>query len=295
MRAVGIDSVLNPIAWANEGGTIPFSTRLRSDQSALEELGEFFRLCDEGGTACAFAPSAEGRYEALAQRLREAPVPVTTPDGHSFAYTYQNLVADTLGAMYWAGAWPLFAELLESLESQASAPTLGSARSEFHQRLDYGTKRGWPRPTFLEGLSVACVDTDGPRHYGAWSAAADAAEAEFGHFGRIWTWISSVCAEWPFRDSYRYAGPFTADTANPVLVVSNRFDPATSYAGAVMMNGLLPNSSLLTVEGWGHVVIGSSRCADRVIIDYLVRQETPAPGTVCQPDFVPFTEPPPGT
>lgn len=290
---MGIDSVLNPIAWANDG-TIPFSTRLRSDHSALEELGEFFRLCDEGGPACAFAPSAAVRYEALAQRLRERPVQVTTPDGDSFAYTYQYLVADSLGAMYWAGAWPFFAELLGFLEAQASATALGAARSEFQQRLDYGTKRGWPRPTLLEGLSVACVDTDGPRHYGAWSAAADAAEAEFGHFGRIWTWISSVCAEWPFRNADRYAGPFTAATANPVLVVSNRFDPATSYAGALTVDALLPNSSLLTVEGWGHGVIGSSRCADRVIIDYLVEQASPPPGAGCQPDFVPFTGPPPG-
>ncbi len=59
------------------------------------------------------------------------------------------------------------------------------------------------------------------------------------------------------------------------------------------MDGLLPNSSLLTVEGWGHGVIGSSSCADRVIIDYLVDKATPAAGAVCQPDFVPFTEPPP--
>lgn len=293
VRAVGIDSVLDPIAWANEGGTLPFSSRLRSDQSALETLHEFFRLCDAGGPACSFAGSAAARYEALAQRLRSAPLPLTTPEGDSILYSYQYLVADSLGAMYSNDAWPFFAELLSFLESQASAASLGAARAQFQARLEYGTKRGWPRPTFLEGLSVACLDTDGPRNYSAWPVAADAAEAQFGHFGRIWTWISSVCAEWPFRDDDRYSGPFTAATANPVLVVANRYDPATAYEGAVVVDRLLPNSSLLTVAGWGHGVIGTSRCADRAIIDYLVDKVTPAVGTVCQPDVVPFTGPPP--
>jgi hypothetical protein len=69
---------------------------------------------------------------------------------------------------------------------------------------------------------VACSDSDNPASYAAWSAAGAAADAQFGYFGRIWTWASSICAEWTGADEDRYVGPFTARTANPVLVVGTR-------------------------------------------------------------------------
>ena len=37
-RALVIDGVLDPIAWANVGGAIPFATRLRSDAGAMASL-----------------------------------------------------------------------------------------------------------------------------------------------------------------------------------------------------------------------------------------------------------------
>ncbi|MCA1670934.1 MAG: alpha/beta hydrolase [Actinobacteria bacterium] len=296
VRAVGVDSVLDPIAWANEGGTVPFSTRLRSDQSAMSTLREFFRLCDAAGARCAFGPSAEGRFEELAARLRQTPIAFPTRDGGTFIYGYAQLVGDSLGAMYESRSWQSFAGFLSFLDRQVSPSTVAEARDAFQRQLEYGTKRGFPRyPNFLEGLAgVMCADTDGPSGYPAWSAAADAAEAQFGHFGRIWTWISSPCAEWPFEDADRFAGPFTQQTAHPVLVVGNLFDPATGYHGAQTVAGLMPNSSLLTVAGWGHGSIGRSSCADEIIGRYLIDQVTPSAGTVCVQDFVPFVDGPPG-
>jgi TAP-like protein len=61
--------------------------------------------------------------------------------------------------------------------------------------------------------------------------AADIASRRFPYFGRIWTWASSICQPWPARDADRYTGPFTARTANPVLVVDGRLDPAARYQG----------------------------------------------------------------
>jgi hypothetical protein len=47
-----------------------------------------------------------------------------------------------------------------------------------------------------------------------------------GYFGRIWTWASSICVTWPGVDTDQYTGPFTANTANPVLIVGNTYDPS---------------------------------------------------------------------
>jgi hypothetical protein len=127
-----------------------------------------------------------------------------------------------------------------------------------------------------------------PDEHEAWSRAGAAADEQFGYFGRIWTWLSSPCAVWKGFDADRYLGPFNHTTANPVLVVGNRYDPATRYENAVLVNQLLPNSSLLTVEGWGHTSLFLSTCADQAVSQYLLDGTTPAVGTVCNQDFGPF-------
>jgi hypothetical protein len=56
------------------------------------------------------------------------------------------------------------------------------------------------------------------------------------------------------RTSLLRKGPcslFTTPTANPVLIVGGRFDPATRYQGAVTLARLLPRSRLLTLDGVG--------------------------------------------
>jgi hypothetical protein len=141
------------------------------------------------------------------------------------------------------------------------------------------------------GPGVFCSDSDNPASVDAWSRAARAADRRFPYFGRIWTWISSVCQPWPGRDADRYVGPFTRATSNPVLVVGNRFDPATRYQGAVTLAGLLPRSRLLTLDGWGHTSLLQSACIDAHVNRYLLTSQPPPPGTVCQPDVVPFAEP----
>jgi len=138
---------------------------------------------------------------------------------------------------------------------------------------------------------VACADSDNPDSYAAWSTAGAAADAAFGYFGRIWTWFSSICAEWPRSDEDRYVGPFNRLTANPVLVVGNQFDSNTPYEGALTVANLLPNSALLTLHGWAHTSLLLSRCVDDAVTRYLIDRAVPQPGTVCEQDHIPFSEP----
>lgn len=296
IRAMIIDGVLDPIAWTTgngDGSTVPFSTRLRSDQGAQATLDEFFRLCDTG-VNCAFAPDSEARFISLGDALKLHPLPVIFPDGSTGEVNYSILIAITLGAMFDSSSWEDFAQLLADFEAQVGAQQLGLRLQRFwHPVNAYITKRGFPRYfNFLESFpAVACADSDNPHTYEAWSAAADAAEAQFGTFGRIWTWVSSICAAWPFGDSDRYTGPWNHDTSSPVLIIGNLFDPATRYQGAVTASQLLPNSRLLTVHGWGHTSLFLSQCADAVQTRYLVDQALPPPGTVCEQDHVPFSGP----
>jgi pimeloyl-ACP methyl ester carboxylesterase len=296
VRALVVDGVLDPIAWTTgnpgEGDTIPFSTRLRSDKGAMDTLNEFFRLCDENPDTCAFAGDAADRYAALAADLRLAPIEIVLPDGSSFPFTYQDLISNSLGAMYDSFSWPDFALFLVGIESSASSQQLGRLLYAVWEDLGYITKRGFPRyPNFIEGFpGVACADSDNPDNYGAWWDAAQQSEADYGYFGPLWTYVSSICAAWPGGNAGRYMGPFTTETANPVLVVGNYFDPATRYEGAQIVASLLPNSRLVSLNGWGHVSLFLSQCMDQAVADYLLDGTLPPNGTVCNQDLTPFVD-----
>ncbi|HEY2957497.1 MAG TPA: alpha/beta hydrolase [Actinomycetota bacterium] len=299
VRAIVVDGVLDPIAWTTGAPgqqSLPFSTRLRSDQGAQATLGEFFRLCDQAGPNCAFSGNSAARFAALRQRLLAGPI-LVQQDAQTVPFTYTDLIFSTLGALYSPFAWPFQAELLALLEASAPPAALGAALADVRASLGYVNKRGFPRyPNFLEGFpGVACPDSDNPHSHAAWFAAAEDAEARFGYFGRAWTWASSICAVWPGVGADRYTGPWNARTANPVLVVGNYFDPATRYQGAQTVAGLLPNSRLLSYAGWGHTVYwGVSSCVDAAVNAYLVNGVLPPAGTVCQPEIDPFAPAAPG-
>ena len=140
---------------------------------------------------------------------------------------------------------------------------------------------------------MLCTDGRNPATAEEWVPASAAADAAAPGFGPLWTWASAPCASstWTVRDEDAYTGPFTRRTAAPVLVVGNYWDPATNYEGAVAAAGLLPRSSLLSSDSWGHTAYGTSACVTDAVDAYLLTGQTPAAGTVCTGDVQPFTEP----
>ncbi len=291
--ALVVDGVLDPIAWSTgadgQSTTVPFSTRLGSDVGSAATLGEFFRLCDEAGADCDFAGDSKARFETLAQRLLEKPL-VSDDPALPPRFTYANLIALTVGALYAPIIWPDLAHLYSVLETATSATEVQYARQQVLTGLTLGAPDPQEYPNFVEAFpGVACSETDNPAEYDAWTEAADAAEERTRHFGAFWTWISSVCQLWPGQDNDSYTGPWTATTATPVLVVGNHFDPATPYHGATTVADLLPNSTLLTYQGWGHTALGSGNyCAQNTIVQYLISGQPPTQDVTCAPEGSPF-------
>ena len=112
-------------------------------------------------------------------------------------------------------------------------------------------------------------------------------------FGPTWAWTSAACATWPAVDDDKYLGPFTRTTSAPVLVIGNRYDPATTYHGALVVDDLLPRSRLLTMDGAGHTTwSNSSRCIDVHVQRYLIAGTLPPVGASCAPDLQPFVDRP---
>ncbi len=302
VRAVVVDAVLDPIAWTTgEPGEehLPFSVRLRSAEGVVDTLSEFFRLCDEAGPAgCAFAGDSAARLDAIMAHLAEAPVEFFDPTTGQPALITQALANALLaGAMYDSSIWVLVAEFMAALEAViagagAADVDLGPQVAELQALVPLDPVERQPYPGPEGSIGVACSDSDNPDEFSAWSEAAAAHEAEFPYGGAYWTWASAPCAAWEASAEDRYTGPFTAETSNTVLIVGNLYDPATPYHGAVKVRDLLPNSSLLTLDGWGHASLFLSRCIDRAVSQYFLSGRAPADGTVCAQDFTPFAAAP---
>ena len=280
VRAIIIDGVIDPVSDATGRGLEwlrkPVDARLESEQGAYQSLQEFLRLCDLGGPNCAFSDgNPKARYDALAAQLRKQPLEL--PDGTTV--TYADLVVTTLGALYSAAGYPDLANYLQGLTT-GSAAKVSAARAVLDEPAYEQIAEGF--------YGVWCTDSLKPPHVSAWARSARAADAKWPYFGRPWIWSSSVCARWPGHDSDRYLGPFNKRTAKPVLVIGNRWDPATRYEDAVSTSKILGNARLLTVSGWGHTSLFSSTCADNRASAYLLTGALPPAGTICKPDAVPF-------
>jgi pimeloyl-ACP methyl ester carboxylesterase len=295
VRSVVVDGVLDPIAWANVEGEVPFSTRLRSDHGAQTTLEKFFELCDHAAVsadACAFGPDSQARFKALTERLLDEPLVAVDPfTGEPFLQTYSDLIGGVLGALYDPFSYQIMAIYLAAIEAGEPAAA-GAALSNLAAANRLVSPRGAPNyPNFAESFAgVACEDGNNPSSYDVWSGQGAAADAAFGYFGRIWTWASSPCAVWPFEDGDRYTGPFDHPTANPVLVIGNLYDPATRYEGATTVAGLLPDSALLTVDVPGHTSLGLNLCAGALTGAYLLDPSVASAidGHVCEAEFDPF-------
>lgn len=283
IRALVIDGVLDPRRWAR-------GWQIRSDRVATQEVfAEFLRLCDAAGPGCPFASStgAAARWRALTERIRREPLVL----GPEFTYSYDLLIADAAGVLYVPELWPDYATFLDLVADAALAgqPTgeLVAARGRLLDQLA-GVDVD---PDYPNGFDAyygnQCADTRYPERFGTYRAVSSYADRG-SPFGRFWWWPNAGCADWPTSPD-RYTGPWTARTSAPVLVVGNRFDPATDHAGARASDRLLRNSRLLTYAGWGHTAYGRSTCTSAHVDRYLLTGALPARGTVCPANRSPFT------
>jgi pimeloyl-ACP methyl ester carboxylesterase len=68
----------------------------------------------------------------------------------------------------------------------------------------------------------------------------------------------------------------------PTLLINSRHDPATPYAWARSVAAQLgPPATLVTYDGWGHVVYSRTPCVNGVVDRYLLELRRPPAGTRC--------------
>jgi TAP-like protein len=298
VRAMAVDGVLDPVAWAkgrgDAGTRLPLTTRVRASEGSWEALTSAFAECDRvDKRRCPLAGESTAKWLEVVQRLKRGPVVV---DGQRLSYP--DLVGITLESLYGRASYrPLMGfirathrDLFGSAAAQQRSDA-GSAYARLRQLLDergpigpYGAAVAAPDALFPSVHGVACSDSVNPRRPRAWVEVGVQHERRWPWFGRQWTWASSVCAQWPSASADVFRGPFEVTTSAPVLVIGNLHDPATPISGARVLNSLLEGSRLLTLDGWGHGALGQSSCVTSRVRDYLVAGALPPSGLVCEQD-----------
>ena len=306
-RAVVVDGVLDPVAWAGNKANAaqPLEQRLNAGSGAYKALREILVRCDRvGGGTCAFAAGDPlANLRVIADRLRAHPL-VFEDEFGQYTFTYQDMVGTMLSMLYDAGGYEPLVGMLADLwvlteppnpSARAAAGPRAEAAKDLGQvvRSDQGGRPRWgfPYDNFQDTLAaVTCTDSRESTKSAQFPAFAAQAEQRSPYFGRAWLWTTSVCASdaFPGEDEDAYRGPFDTKTKAPVLYVGDYYDPATNYAGAVSAARRMPNSRLLSSDSFGHTAYGTSSCVTDAVDAYLLKGALPAVGKVCVGDVQPF-------
>ena len=84
-----------------------------------------------------------------------------------------------------------------------------------------------------------------------------------------------------------------SEVADVTYMLDAYYDPATQYKFAQRMASELGNATLVSVDAFGHCILGGSTCVDKIAARYLIDLQVPGPGTVCGPNVQPFPGLPP--
>lgn len=295
VRALVLDGTFDPRAYSGSNGD-PRSIGARNGQgpAASGTYRQFLRLCaDAGRKRCALAKLGKPRrvMEHTFRKLRRNPVTVDLPNGGSTTITYPWAVNTVFQSMYEPAGWRRLAKTFAYLarhrhDGGRTGP--GEDVGRLVQRLvrtDY--------PSIGGSLASFCVDGTRPMKPRGYRALADEEDAKAPHFGRYRAWVGVQCERLGVDDSDAYTGPWRQEVDEPVLVIGTRYDPATPYRFTRPFTNAFPDGRMLTVEGWGHTILGKSACADHRVARYLVHGKA-RDGATCRPDSRPFARKGPG-
>ncbi|WP_439378522.1 alpha/beta hydrolase [Amycolatopsis lexingtonensis] len=266
VRAMTLDGTLDLVANATGNpGQEKQPVDVRADVAGAQqrELDQFFAVCAAAGPRCAFsAGDPKQRFAGIFSRASRGP-------------GVGSLMRTVDSALYQSGRWKRLAQTLAAMPADPgpAAPVLDPYV-----------------PTHSPGfLAVQCVDSDNPSSVADYTALAARESARQPYFGLGSVFSMAQCVGWPAHDADRYTGPWNRPRKNPVLVLNNRFDPATPLHNAEATAAELGDGRVLVVEGYGHTSLDApSACASAAVVRYLTDLATPAAGTTCAPDAVPF-------
>ncbi|KAF2761837.1 proteinase [Pseudovirgaria hyperparasitica] len=139
--------------------------------------------------------------------------------------------------------------------------------------------------------AIMCTDSPGlgQLDISAFSEYMEALANQSSVLGYWWSHERLGCVGWKAKAKWRFDGPFTGNTAHPLLFIGNTLDPVTPLANAARMSKQYKDAVLLQQDCEGHTTIASpSICTAKAVRNYFQTGATPKTGTICPPIERPF-------
>jgi pimeloyl-ACP methyl ester carboxylesterase len=288
-RAIVIDGNVDPNLRTHNGAEYD-KQRAQGFEIALDA---FLKRCDAVGPKCAFSDGdPRAKFDALRDHLRTQPA--TLPDGTTA--TFAGVIGRVSSNLYSPGTFTALAAYLQTVHNAINGVASLSAQSADLPLLannrglaDVRALGDTPYEFDDSYYGVNCTDKPFLHVPELFPLVAKQWERESPTFGRSQAASDLLtCASWPVRHPDRWSGPWNRKTPNPVVVVGNYYDPATQYKFAQHMARELGNARLISVDAFGHCILGDSAGVDTLVTDYLVNLKAPANGQVFQPNVQPF-------
>ncbi|NKE56795.1 alpha/beta fold hydrolase [Lentzea sp. PSKA42] len=292
-RAMVIDGNVDPQLRLTNGAEYD-RQRSQGFEIALDAM---LKRCDSAGAAkCAFAGDARKKFEDMKMALAKGPA--TLPDGKKV--TLADVIGRVAGDLYSIARITPLAAWLQSIHqalnpsaaatfSVQSTVELAAPLNNNGGRMDVDPLPDTPYTADDSYFAVNCTDKPFARTNRFWEQTANKWEKQSPTFGRYQAASDLLaCPTWPTRHPDRWIGPWNRNTKNPIVVVGNYYDPATQYLFSQRMAKQLGNARLISVDSFGHCILGRSAGTDAAVAKYLVDLVAPADGSVFQPNAQPF-------
>ncbi|WP_020495690.1 alpha/beta hydrolase [Sciscionella marina] len=276
VRAMTFDGTLDLVANSTgRPGTRdePVDVRAGVADAQRAQLDQFLAACAKAAGACPFAAGGDPK------RKWAELVATLGRDGQG-AGLFERIFSDLETG---APMWTYLAKMLER--------TYRSVRPGETDEQHTAPVRDPYVPSHSTGfLAVQCVDSDIPQRKSRYPELARRAAAHDPAFGASAVYDMAQCVGWPGKDEDRYQGPWNAHLAAPVLIINNRYDPATPLPNAESTAGELARARVLVIDGAGHTSLNvHSACASNAMAAYFTGLKPSPTGTTCPPDYRPFS------
>ncbi|MBE8525571.1 alpha/beta fold hydrolase [Amycolatopsis sp. H6(2020)] len=291
-RAIVIDGNVDPALRTSDGVEYD-RERAQGFEIALDG---FLKRCDQVGAKCAFSDgNPRAKFDELREYLRKQPITLPGADPLDIS----RFTGGVSSALYSPARFASLAEDLQTLYTsihpagaQAQAQALQAKPMQALTPGKQGLADLNPDSPYTGDDSYFAVNcSDKPFRIRQEQVPDIAAkwERESRTFGRYQAFAdTAACPVWPAKKPDAYRGPWRAKTDVPVVVVGNYYDPATQYKFAQRMAAELGNTRLLSVDAFGHCILGDALGVDKAVADYLTDLKVPASGQVFQPNVQPF-------
>ena len=203
-------------------------------------------------------PDLAAAYDQLRARVQQAPM--SGSKGRTLGPA--SLATGDVYVAYDPSLWPdLAAAVAEALDGDPD-PMLDLADGYYDLS------------NFTAYAAVECIDSVTPKGAVEWASFTTRLEAISPRFGGSIANELLPCAYWPVPP-VDVTGTVAANGAPPIIVIGNTGDPATPYANAQKLAGMLEQGHLVTYRGEWHTSYGRDQCVDDIVDDYLIALRVP--------------------